>query len=85
MKQYLFNLLPSCIKRYKHSDKIAHVLYGVIIYVFLAFALPNHWALLITYIVAIGIEVKDSITHRGDYFDFLATIILPSILYAINP
>lgn len=85
MKQKLFNLLPTWLKTYKQADKIAHAIYGVIIYLCLAFALPNHWALLITYIIAMGIEIKDSITHRGDFFDFLFTIIIPTILYAIKP
>lgn len=81
MKVFLFDLLPTWLKNYKHADKIVHVVYGVIIYICLAFALPNHLALFVTYIIAMGIEVKDSITHRGDYFDFLAKVIIPTIIY----
>ena len=81
MKAFLFSLLPAWLRNYKHADKIAHVLYGVIIYVCLTFVLPNHWALFLTWGVALGIEIKDSFTHKGDFFDFLATVIFPTIIF----
>ena len=81
MKAFLFSLLPTWLKTYKHADKIAHVIGGVIVYLCLAFVLPNHWALFLTWAVALGVEIKDGFTHRGDFFDFLATVILPTIMH----
>lgn len=85
MKQYLFDLLPAWLHNYKHADKIAHAIGGVFIYICLSFLLPNHWALFVTWGIALAVEIYDGQTHKPDVIDFLATIILPTIIYIFKP
>jgi hypothetical protein len=71
MKQKLFRLLPSFITSYKHGDKIAHAIYGTLFYGIL------------TFILVAGVEIYDNKTHRGDMLDFLATVIIPTLIYIL--
>jgi hypothetical protein len=87
MKQKLFNLLPSWLRQWKHADKLAHAIYGVLIYLSLLLVIPAHWSLFITYLIGIGVEIYDGNTkgNKPDVFDYFATIIIPTILYLIKP
>ena len=84
MKQKLFKLLPSFITSYKHGDKIAHAIYGTLFYGILSLILGGHISLFLTWLLAAGIELYDNKTHRGDMLDFVATIIIPTLLYIFN-
>lgn len=83
MKQKLFKLLPSFITSYKHGDKIAHAIYGTLFYGILALILEGHISLFLTWLLAAGVEIYDNKTHRGDMLDFLATVIIPTLIYIL--
>jgi hypothetical protein len=84
MKKKLFNILPTWIKKFKHADKVAHAIYGTIFYLLANLLLSPDLSLFTTVTLALGVEVYDK--HGGgkaDVLDFLATIIIPIILYII--
>lgn len=83
IKSRLYNLLPSFITTYKHGDKIAHTIYGTLFYGILSLILGGHISLFLTWLLAAGVEVNDNKTHRGDILDFLATVIIPTLIYIL--
>lgn len=81
MKAFLFSLLPTWLKNYKHADKIAHVIYGVLLYLVLSLFLPSEFALFLVWLVALAVEIYDGYTHRPDVKDFIITVVFPTIIY----
>ena len=80
MKQQLFNILPSWLKKLKYADKIAHAIYGTAFY--LLVSLVNHdLALFSTFALAVGVEYFDR--PKMDLHDVLATILIPIILFLL--
>lgn len=85
MKQQLFNILPTWIKRLKHADKIAHSIYGTFFYLVVNLVTYNELALFSVFCLAVGVEVYDKHNKgKADFFDFLSTIIIPLILFIIS-
>ena len=83
MKQQLFNILPSWLKQLKHADKIAHAIYGTLFYLLVSLVNPD-LALFSTFVLAVGVEMYDKYKRgKADALDFLATILIPTILYII--
>ena len=83
MKQLLFNILPKKIRSLKYADKIAHLIYGTIIYLLLSF-ISKDVALFSIFTTALLIEFVDKLRYnKADILDFLATITIPVILYFI--
>ena len=86
MKKFLFNILPSFLKNFKHADKIAHAIYGTVFYLLVNLVLSSDLSLFSTFCLAIGIEIYDKYKGgKADVLDALATMIIPTILYVINP
>ena len=56
---------------------------GYCFYLLLSIFIDNTLALLLTWSLAALIEAQDASTHKGDMLDFLATIILPTLVYII--
>lgn len=85
MKQKLFNLFPDWFKKMKHSDKIAHALLGLAVYLLAKLFIPDYLSLLFVCLIAIAIELKDGHTkgNSASLLDLLATVILPIIWYMI--
>ena len=84
MKNKLFKFLPNFIKRFKYSDKIAHMFYGTLFYLFLNTIFTPELSLFLTFTLALGVEFYDK--HKGgraDMLDLLSTMILPIILFFI--
>lgn len=77
MKAFLFSLLPKWLQ----NDKIAHVIYGLILYLAFNIFLPSEFALFLVWLIALAVEIYDGYTHRPDVKDFLATVIIPTIIY----
>jgi hypothetical protein len=84
MKKKLYNILPKFITTLKHGDKIAHTLYGTLFYLILLFIVGPHISLFLTWALAVGVEIYDTKTHKGDIVDFLSTIILPTLIYLLT-
>jgi hypothetical protein len=84
MKQKLFNLLPDWLKQFKHSDKIAHAIYGTLCYLLGNVITTQQISLILTCILAVAVEAYDK--YRGgkpSTLDILATIAIPVILYFV--
>lgn len=85
MKKKLFEILPSCLKKLKHGDKIAHVIYGTLFYLLLSLITYNELALFATFCLATGVEIYDKYKGgKSDILDILATIIIPLILFLLK-
>jgi len=83
MKKKLFNILPNWLKKLKHADKIAHAIYGTLFYLLVSLV-NTDLALFLTFVLAVGVEVYDKYKGgKADALDFLATILIPTILYII--
>lgn len=83
MKKKLFNILPTWLKSLKHADKIAHAIYGTIFYILVNIFLSPDLSLFSIFCLAVGIEMYDKYKGgKADALDFLATIIIPVIIYA---
>jgi len=81
MKTKLFKILPSFIKRQKHADKIAHAVYGTTFYLLLCFFLQNELSLMLTFLLAVLVEIYDKYNGgKSNFYDFLATVFIPTIL-----
>lgn len=84
MKQKLFNILPTWVKKYKHADKIAHALYGTIFYLLTNLIVSTDLSLFLTFTLAALIEVVDKYKGgKADVLDLLATIAIPILLYIV--
>lgn len=80
MKQFLYNLFPKWI-----NDKGKHAILGTLIYLG-GWALFNSLiALVIVTIIGALVEIHDYLSKKGtpEFFDFLATVAIPIILYLI--
>ena len=66
------------------QDKANHAFYGLLIYSIISL-ISIHLALVVVLIVAIAKEIVDIYTKRYyDYYDILATAIIPIILYCAS-
>jgi hypothetical protein len=85
MKKKLFNLLPSFITTYKHGDKIAHSIGGLLVYLSLLIVVPSYISLIFVWIIGIGIEIYDKISKKGtpEIMDIIATVLIPTLLFMI--
>jgi hypothetical protein len=83
MKQQLFNILPSRLKKLRYADKIAHAIYGTTFYLLISL-LSNDLALFLTFALAVGVEIYDKYKGgKADMLDALATIAIPKILFLL--
>ena len=89
MKTKLFNLFPEWFKKLPHSDKIAHAIIGLLIFVPLVFVfsyLPlwrdrTSFALVAVSLIAYFTEVYDQKKGgTGRFWDIGATILIPMFL-----
>jgi len=64
-------------------DKVAHALLGTAFYAVSGLFTAALIALVTTIILAVAVEAYDKLSRKGtpDFWDILATIILPSLLY----
>ena len=84
MKKKLFSILPTWVKKLKHADKIAHAIYGTLFYLLVSLFLYNELALFLTFALAVGVEIYDKYrSGKADALDFLATILIPTIIYIL--
>lgn len=83
MKKKLYQFLPKFITTHKYGDKFAHAIYGTLIYLILLMLVDPSISLFLTWSVAMGVEVIDMKTHKGDFKDFLSTILIPTLIYII--
>lgn len=88
-------MLPDWVHQHEYSDKIAHIIYGLIFYfisIVCLFAIPDlTWiyipmiSCILTIILSVGIEIYDYKTGNGtpEVLDAAVTMLLPVILSII--
>ena len=77
MKKKIIHLMKT------HIDKVAHILLGTAFYTLAGFIISDFDALMATIALAIAVEVYDLVSEdvTPDFWDIIATIILPVLLY----
>lgn len=67
------------------KDKGLHFIVGLTIFLFTWFAFNINIGLIVVILAGLGKELYDTFIKKTgfDYFDFLATIIVPIIIYAL--
>ena len=78
MKKFLSSLFPKWI-----NDKGKHAILGTLIYLVFWVIFGSNLAIIATYIIAIGTEIYDKISGKGesDYKDAIATVLIPTLIY----
>jgi hypothetical protein len=78
MKQQLSNFL--------NSDKGKHVIYGTLIYFISARVIDILYALILTTLIAVGVEVYDKVSKKGtpEILDIVATVALPLLAFILE-
>lgn len=85
MKQFLYNLFGRKFNSLKHSDKYKHAIFGTLIYLGIWAFFSSLIALIVVLIIGALVEIYDYLSKKGtpEFFDFLATVAIPIILYLI--
>lgn len=66
-----------------HFNKVMHLVLGTSFYAVLGLFTQSLTALIATFVLAVAMEALDKITRKGypEFWDIIATIILPVLLY----
>lgn len=80
MKQFLYNLFPDWI-----NDKGKHAILGTLIYLGIWAFFSSLIALIVIVTIGALVEIYDYLSKKGtpELLDFLATVVIPTLIYLI--
>ena len=78
--------MKTLLNKLTQKDKLLHFAAGVMIYLLLCLFIPNHWALLSVYVIALGKELfYDLYLKKGtpELLDYMVTVLPPTLMLII--